>query len=1128
MGYILHLSDFHFTSNFDNEVKILDSMAEFLNRKKCVIDYLVFTGDLVDGLYLSSCAVEAVIFETQFFKSRPQAKGQLWDSIKQFNKLEKAKDRNKNTPVSILLKAIESLSVSEQMSIKEYYDDALIKISKDKLQKVAECFKQLCWKLNIGKNSLILCCGNHDILRFLSSKYSETTVRCPHESTSQPIVDGIPSPFSAYDAFYKDLEIDYGREPQILKRHNANFLVLNTNYNPGKNCSTKSGACIDCNRMKKIIRDLKEINRDLVEETGEKHTPCFGVTHKPLNEYCEYFRMPFPENNYSDLGEQLYSEELYWLVGDKHTSTNNLHTKEEISGVPLSGSDSDSVITYTLLSDWDKKTPHSMLLKIAIPRVGEVRADQWYFEMKEELEKSRNLSQTHLTDSSRQFWGFVDGTSYKDNGKLETIGIKLTNFYRTIIRYREDGKPEEEVEFHEGENVFQKIVERINADKNRLDRQNPLNIRGQIGSGKSTFMGLLYQYLQKAYQERKFDWLPAYYNVRNGSFTRTNSENVATILNCIECNFYNEDTEEDAEIGKLSFLSLHRRISSKGLPVCYLVDGLDEVDRIGAVGDKYLAHDIVSKLKEATKDGSKFIIAWNQYNGIGTKNTDWEETSDVLFVNEVDTFKASRSATLEEFVREYYKLAVSPHGESEVAVKEVCKNIRALELPKINLHYLHEYYHFLRENPGRMPESASAKSMFQKLYSLLQNDKYIKEWTKAGTIKVIQKACYLIEYENCTFADLVKYSDAKISFNDFQTLRVNKALRIYLFAQYYQQEYDKDCNISSIPVLQAFVPRTLALFLRTLFTSQRELIHRSDNLYKEYDEHTKNNAHQNRTDVGRTESPIWACAAITAYFAGCCEGSYEERIKVLKPISQLHGIDLFRSMDFKRVSDILEERIRDWKGNPSHLNFSRLSSLRSLFIAKIALADHVPDSLDAKMESECTFKYLLKLFFKNSDFREFNRVIQRAYYGDIETWELQNSDWEDKPNRDNFDFVYTYGVLSRRLNRIINDTAVNKWSYLNIVDLLTICDLAESRLKDCGSYFNYVKPGRFNREERIIKRKERINKTLQELRDLINTFQKTYRNKYSFKSERLTLLQIDSYLKYIKNLIAKHLESEIL
>ena len=53
MGNILHMSDFHFGRNPEVENERLESLARFLNKNEIEIQYLVFTGDIVDAFEIT-------------------------------------------------------------------------------------------------------------------------------------------------------------------------------------------------------------------------------------------------------------------------------------------------------------------------------------------------------------------------------------------------------------------------------------------------------------------------------------------------------------------------------------------------------------------------------------------------------------------------------------------------------------------------------------------------------------------------------------------------------------------------------------------------------------------------------------------------------------------------------------------------------------------------------------------------------------------------------------------------------------------------------------------------------------------------------------------------------------------
>lgn len=116
-----------------------------------------------------------------------------------------------------------------------------------------------------------------------------------------------------------------------------------------------------------------------------------------------------------------------------------------------------------------------------------------------------------------------------------------------------------------------------------------------------------------------------------------------------------------------------------------------------------------------------------------------------------------------------------------------------------------------------------------------------------------------------------------------------------------------------------------------------------------------------------------------------------------------------------------------------------MASLRSILIAKIGWHEQ-GNSPERKKAAEA----YLKLLFTNSDFREYCRYYQRAYFEDMGPDVLDEPFWEDTASANSLDYLNCFGVLYGRLYRRL--IIMDNWESQIEEDLFTLCDLTMSRL----------------------------------------------------------------------------------
>nr|WP_288452664.1 metallophosphoesterase [uncultured Anaerostipes sp.] len=188
----------------------------------------------------------------------------------------------------------------------EEYDKRLDEIVESRFKIAEKIFKELKKKLDITRKNVVICCGNHDKVRYKIRKKD------------------------AFKPFQKFLD-EVCNHTELTDRYrleNINILVLNTNVSDDKKVT-----CVDCGNLKKILSvELHDEqtnwfyiygeNAKLSEEESKVNVI---VAHQPLYDICEQIRLPYGSETQttdflSALQDFINGNGIY-LCGDKHTSS---------------------------------------------------------------------------------------------------------------------------------------------------------------------------------------------------------------------------------------------------------------------------------------------------------------------------------------------------------------------------------------------------------------------------------------------------------------------------------------------------------------------------------------------------------------------------------------------------------------------------------------------------------------------------------------------------------------------------------------------------------------------------------------------------------------------------------------
>lgn len=220
MGYILHVSDFHLRGDTDpgtDSVSLpqaLASMVETLNEREYEIDYLIHTGDIIDSSDLCEAIGKGLL-----------DKNELGCDINSFYKInEKTNERKFNN------QEFENWLLTQSDETIEEYNRELEKQTTVRFEKATEIMNQLISKLRLASSRVVICCGNHDVMRLVE----RTESHC--ENWNYEPIKSDDSRIRAFESFLNKFNaancqqlFSISEPVTYCALRNINILILNTN-----------------------------------------------------------------------------------------------------------------------------------------------------------------------------------------------------------------------------------------------------------------------------------------------------------------------------------------------------------------------------------------------------------------------------------------------------------------------------------------------------------------------------------------------------------------------------------------------------------------------------------------------------------------------------------------------------------------------------------------------------------------------------------------------------------------------------------------------------------------------------------------------------------------------------------
>lgn len=804
--FILHLSDFHISDQSSKEAKsALNAITEKLKDEKINIKYLIHTGDVIN-----SNDIEAKI-------------------IKKYGK---------------------SLDNKE-------YDEYLEKIVKRRFNIAKNIVKNFTRELDILPKNIIICCGNHDKLRYKKKENN---------------------PFGLFDQFLYEVCKDRD-DRSCFQLDDLNVLVLNTNISDEKDIT-----CIDCEELKKKMsnENYKTGETDWFytygkksDSTLEKYRLNVIVAHQPLYDICEDIRLPYgsetQETDFLSALQDFIDGNGVYLCGDKHTSSITASFIHDIPhyfcGHPfvyIKNKKQEKKHTNSLpstckkiqqLDNRDIKIDYN-LIEVQNGKIGQVRKlhliknaeKAWICEIHpidSVVSRVYEISRRYIVQNSFALLARISNTKYGSWEKLSWRNLfsrldagsgsgyfqEISKFYHLFCRLKDDdGKT---IQWANDEDIFQKlngIISDKMSNNSVSHSDNMINIRGDYSSGKSTFLGLLYIYLLFQYTYGKLDYIPAYFNLENDD-----------ILNRIQ-----EESNYSSAVKKTfsSFVWDIEYIAKKEhISVCYIIDGLDEQDIWTESSQDSIGRVVLDTLAET--NNSKYIMSFCQnrlarfkntmpaikyyehshvmyFNSIAVKESRVKDSKFVKFVEQVLSFNQKEKSQIND--KDYFSIELEP--------KE-CSAIRKLRRLSINPGFIYYNYQYLRE----CKENDSVDTVYRQYID--QQHQICLDTLEYNFVHYAPAMAYLFTYEGYTYEkfktislnttdyweqNILKYSN-KI-YEAFIFIKKNKDAREYLLALHYNRELryyaeNPEKAIAENSIINKLIPRNISIIIKKLWRNDQ-------------------------------------------------------------------------------------------------------------------------------------------------------------------------------------------------------------------------------------------------------------------------------------------------------------------
>lgn len=757
MSYILHMSDLHYGQDTAKEKERIHSLAKWINDNNIKITFIVFTGDMIDA---------------------PAIKREcLSYAYEKYPKLFKLDGNDEKTNEKEALNIIRD-AVQE---VVDDYNRQLFEVTSKKMTEAGELFNEFVREIGVGASNVVLCCGNHDRMRYVGKK---AELVCKEKEINQREIE---DSFKVYDNLCKMINNRLSHDTYTYQHGGINFIIANTNWRVPTNDETNN-MCVNCS---KLWSDITKLN-----ETKEQNKMLsFFVAHKPSDDFCETAKFPYGSGKVT-LMQEIERSTAAFFYGDKHSyitkENNELH--EYMCGKPLSH---DSV-HYNLV-EYDKSEGIKACSFLVF------QLNEWHISPTiYNIEKVYNVSKGYikpyalsLLSNSKEFINWDNAIDAVKKAEEDDIYEYCSKMFLACC----DVYPEK---IEASTNFFEMIFNLVL----KSNQKQSLSIKGVPGSGKSTALSLFYLKLLSAYYEGRCTAIPFYFN-----FGKMITELVEPENNVQQFN------ETCLEIFMRFFIECKAVAKEVNKPIWLIVDGMQKsqiIDPREIAIEKKVYFELETKLDNEL---DRYIIAYD-IHGEYAFTESYEKINQfesVIYINPVRIISYKEKEEKQKaFLENYMKLSRTYRDED--SVQQFHMRLLKYRKPSIDLFFLHSFQDEFED----IDQESATWTVLKRNIATLEKILYKKFSVKCD---VIQKVAALIYCDSKTYSEVVQQVGVNsVSIQEFITLCNTPILMNYLTARFYVSELRTYSQITdTIPqdsILYSFLPNDISIYIRLLLDEQ--------------------------------------------------------------------------------------------------------------------------------------------------------------------------------------------------------------------------------------------------------------------------------------------------------------------
>lgn len=401
-------------------------------------------------------------------------------------------------------------------------DNGYISKQADPIKSRNECyelaihyFRELRDALNVPKENLVFCCGNHDVVR---DEYAGAHALCdPAVNYNTALFsDG----YSAFSDFHKKVTgRAYSHQAHSYEVGDFLFLSANSTWISKQKdgyikdtthrdqMQPQRSRCVDC---KGLCAELNRNAAALASKTARGKSIL--LVHDPLTAWCENALIdyegsrPAQERDSEEVYRSLHSLFSYCLCGDKHATA-------QVADCFIVKTKLDShEPSFGVISYLDDNTHH---YDVYMLKQGRYRCTSRESDLRAIVE----ISSKYIKPLSAAFLTGDQNTQVRTEGILQLIKSNpdidkrwecVSNFMKLFASYEKTRPNQSAVREKILGNIFARIAKDMCEETSTAEW---MSVRAAPSQGKSVFLSLEYIYLMRLYREGKLDFIPAYLNL---------------------------------------------------------------------------------------------------------------------------------------------------------------------------------------------------------------------------------------------------------------------------------------------------------------------------------------------------------------------------------------------------------------------------------------------------------------------------------------------------------------------------------------------------------------------------------------------------------------------------------------